>query len=72
MPLVSYCVGVAYPLAFFPGYATPKESLLGAASAFHGWGYTAVLVDFRGVGGSSRSDTTLGVREASRQPLAQT
>ena len=57
-------------ILLFPGYATPKESLLGAASAFHGWGYTAVLVDFRGVGGSSRSDTTLGVREGTDVALA--
>jgi alpha-beta hydrolase superfamily lysophospholipase len=57
-------------ILLFPGYATPKESLLGAATAFHGWGYTAVLVDFRGVGGSSRSDTTLGVREGADVALA--
>ncbi len=52
-------------ILLFPGYATPKDSLLGAATDFHGWGYTAVLVDFRGVGGSSRNDTTLGLREGS-------
>jgi alpha-beta hydrolase superfamily lysophospholipase len=64
--------GAASPgtVLLFPGYATPKESLLGAATAFHGWGYTTVLVDFRGAGGSSRSDTTLGVREGTDVALA--
>ena len=48
----------------FPGYAESKESLLPAAMAFHEAGYDTMLVDFRGTGGSSGSDTTLGVREA--------
>jgi alpha-beta hydrolase superfamily lysophospholipase len=54
----------------FPGYATPKDSLLGVATAFHNWGYITVLVDFRGAGGSSRGDTTLGVREGTDVALA--
>lgn len=48
----------------FPAYAESKESELTQASAFHEMGYSALMVDFRGVGGSSGNDTTLGVREA--------
>ena len=48
----------------FPSYATSKESLLASAAALHDLGYTTVLVDFRGVGGSTGNTTTLGVREA--------
>ena len=47
----------------FPAYATSKESLLAPAAAFHTQGYSTLLVDFRGAGGSSGSDTTLGARE---------
>jgi len=48
----------------FPGYAESKESLLSQAATFHDLGYDTLLVDFRGAGGSSGSDTTLGVRES--------
>ena len=48
----------------FAGYAGVKEGLLTPASHMFQWGYSALLVDFRGSGGSSRSDTTLGMREA--------
>ncbi|HET6314097.1 MAG TPA: alpha/beta fold hydrolase [Chloroflexia bacterium] len=48
----------------FPGYAESKESLLPAASTLHALGYNLLMLDFRGVGGSSGNDTTLGVREA--------
>lgn len=48
----------------FPAYATSKEVLLDPAAAFHTIGYNVLMVDFRGVGGSSGTDTTLGVREA--------
>ncbi len=48
----------------FPAYAESKESLLAEAAAFHEMGYSALMVDFRGVGGSSGDDTTLGIREA--------
>jgi len=48
----------------FPGYASSKESLLAPAAALHDLAYTVVLVDFRGAGGSTGDDTTLGVREA--------
>lgn len=48
----------------FPGYASAKSSLLPEAAAFRSPGYDAMLVDFRGSGGSSGHDTSLGVREA--------
>src|SRR5438552_3377365 len=44
----------------FPGYAESKEGLLPAAAAIHELGYDALLVDFRGAGGSSGQDATLG------------
>jgi uncharacterized protein len=47
----------------FPGYAASKDTLLTSAAAFNEMGYETLLVDFRGVGGSSGQDTTLGVRE---------
>jgi alpha-beta hydrolase superfamily lysophospholipase len=47
-----------------PGYAQPKESLLAPAATVRGWGYSSFLLDFRGAGGSSGADTTLGLREA--------
>ena len=43
---------------------TLGKQLLAPAQAFHRLGYDAILVDFRGVGGSSGNTTTLGVREA--------
>lgn len=48
----------------FPGYAASKQQVLIAAQVFFTAGYSVLLVDFRGVGGSSGSTTTLGVREA--------
>jgi alpha-beta hydrolase superfamily lysophospholipase len=48
----------------FHGHATCKASLLREAAAFRDLGYAALLVDFRGSGGSSESVTTIGVREA--------
>lgn len=48
----------------FPGYAESKESLLPSASTLHAIGYSLLLVDFRGAGGSSGGETSLGVREA--------
>lgn len=50
-------------VAMFHSYASSKESLLAPAAAFHRLGYEPFLVDFRGSGGSSRADITLGVRE---------
>lgn len=51
-------------VALFHSYAASKASLLHPAKAFHDLGYSTLLVDFRGSGGSSGSDTTLGMREA--------
>lgn len=48
----------------FVGYAGVKEGALTPAAKFYQWGYSSLLVDFRGVGGSSRSDQTIGIREA--------
>ena len=48
----------------FPPYGGSKQSLLAPGKILHDLGYELLLVDFRGVGGSSGSDTTLGVREA--------
>lgn len=51
-------------IIMFIGYAVAKEGLLTPASHFHQLGYSTLMVDFRGAGGSSGNDTTLGVREA--------
>lgn len=48
----------------FVGYAGVKEGALTPAAKLYQWGYSSLLVDFRGAGGSSRSDQTLGLREA--------
>lgn len=48
----------------FMGYAGAKEGGLTPAAKLHQWGYSSLLVDFRGAGGSSRNDQTLGIREA--------
>jgi pimeloyl-ACP methyl ester carboxylesterase len=48
----------------FPGYSMSKAGLLEEGWVFHKLGFRVVLVDFRGAGGSSGSDTTLGIREA--------
>lgn len=47
-----------------PGYKSSKSSLLPEAAAYRALGFETILVDFRGAGGSSGSDTTLGIREA--------
>jgi alpha-beta hydrolase superfamily lysophospholipase len=46
------------------GYTDSKSRMLPDALIFHELGFTAVLVDFRGSGGSSASHTSLGVEEA--------
>jgi pimeloyl-ACP methyl ester carboxylesterase len=51
-------------VVLFHGYAASKSSLLNEARAFHEMGWKTVLVDFRGSGGSSGNDTTIGIREA--------
>lgn len=48
----------------FVGYAGVKEGALTPAAKLYQWGYSSLLVDFRGAGGSSRSDQTLGIWEA--------
>lgn len=49
----------------FPGNGGSKgNQLLPPAKVFHDLNYNTLLVDFRGVGGSSGNTTTLGVREA--------
>jgi uncharacterized protein len=48
----------------FAGYAGVKEGLLTPAAYFYQFGYSSLLVDFRGSGGSSGDNTTLGIREA--------
>jgi alpha-beta hydrolase superfamily lysophospholipase len=52
-------------ILLFPGNAGSKaKQLLAPAQVFHSLGYDTLLVDFRGVGGSSGNTTTLGVQEA--------
>jgi alpha-beta hydrolase superfamily lysophospholipase len=46
------------------GYASCKTSLLPEARAFHDLGYSTVVLDLRGSGGSDGNDTTVGVYEA--------
>jgi uncharacterized protein len=49
----------------FPGNRGSKaKQLLPPAQVFHALGYDTLLVDFRGVGGSSGNTSTLGMREA--------
>ncbi|WP_231663964.1 alpha/beta hydrolase [Pseudanabaena sp. 'Roaring Creek'] len=57
----------------FPGNAGSKAiQLLAPAKVFHHLGYDTLLIDFRGLGGSSGNTTTLGVREAKDVALALT
>ena len=56
----------------FPPYGSSKAALLAPTKIFHDLGYNALLVDFRGAGGSSGNDTTLGVREAKDVTIAFT
>lgn len=51
-------------VVMFPGYAGVKEAFLTPAAHLYQFGYSSLLVDFRGSGGSSGNDTTLGLREA--------
>lgn len=55
----------------FPGNAGSKsKQLLAPAQVFHQLGYDTLLLDFRGVGGSSGNNNTLGAREAQDVALA--
>jgi uncharacterized protein len=65
--LEAWFIGRAEPrplVLMFGAFAVSKDSLLQPAATLYALGYDALLVDFRGTGGSSGSDTTLGVREA--------
>ncbi len=58
-------------LLLFPGNGGSKgKQLLAPTKVFHNLHYDSLLVDFRGVGGSSGNTTTLGVREAEDVALA--
>jgi len=46
------------------GYAASKASLIPVAEEFYARGYSCLLVDFRGSGGSAGSTTSLGYHEA--------
>ena len=49
----------------FPGNKGSKaKQLLAPARVFHNLNYNTLLVDFRGLGGSSGNSTTVGVRES--------
>ncbi|MDJ0756892.1 MAG: alpha/beta hydrolase [Ardenticatenaceae bacterium] len=48
----------------FHGYAVAKDTLLEEAAAFNQLGYTVMMVDFRGSGGSNQNYTTVGFAEA--------
>lgn len=51
-------------VVLFHGYADRKASMLGLAAALHPLGYAALLVDFRGSGGSAGNATSIGWYEA--------
>jgi hypothetical protein len=52
------------PLALvFHGHGAAKDSMLNVAHELHGLGLDVVMPDFRGSGGSSRRDVTIGIRE---------
>ena len=46
------------------GYSASRSDVLSEALAFHEMGYTTVLIDFRGSGGSSGHTTSIGFHEA--------
>lgn len=48
----------------FPGKGSSKQQLLAPAQALHRLGYQTVLLDYRGVGGSSGQTSTIGIQEA--------
>ena len=51
-------------IILFHGKNNSKSSLIRQAKVFLNLGYRTLLVDFRGVGGSSGSITTIGVKES--------
>jgi uncharacterized protein len=55
----------------FPGHLSSKgKELIAVAKVFQRWGYDCLLVDYRGVGGSSGNTTTLGAKEAKDVAIA--
>jgi pimeloyl-ACP methyl ester carboxylesterase len=50
-------------IVLFHGYAGAKDTMLEDARAFRDLGWSCLLVDQRGCGGSSGGDTTIGYRE---------
>lgn len=57
-------------ILLFHGYAACKVGLLAEAKSFHDLGFAAFLVDFRGSGGSSGCNTSIGMLEADDVALA--
>ena len=57
-------------LLFHGNGSTKANQLLAPTKVFHRLGYNTLLIDFRGVGGSSGNTTTLGSREAKDVALA--
>ncbi len=58
-------------IIIFPGNGSTKASqLLAPAKVLHALNYNVLLVDFRGVGGSSGNTKTLGIRESQDVVLA--
>ena len=51
-------------IIMFHGYAAAKSSILPEATAFHEMGYDVFMIDFRGSGGSSLSQTSIGYYES--------
>ena len=51
-------------VALFHGHADSKSSLLASAREFHGLGWSTLLVDFYGSGGSGGDETSIGYHEA--------
>jgi uncharacterized protein len=54
----------------FHGYTGKKSALLGRAEEFLGFGYSVLLVDLMGSGGSEGSKTTIGYDEAEQVKTA--
>ncbi len=49
---------------FFHGYTACKSSQVKPAEVLHGLGFNTMLIDFRGSGGSTGYETTIGFKEA--------
>jgi hypothetical protein len=57
-------------IILFHGKGGTKAQLLAQTKVFNNLNYDTLLVDFRGAGGSSGNDTTIGVREAEDVAIA--